>query len=161
MMSVMLAMTAAIGAFAWSAVDPDAYAVMTRLGAVAAALLLAAVLLVVAGVAARLVLTTDGWLDIRSVPPWRHRRLRVADLVSVSARITSLFRPGTAPVASFDRAAMLSLTDRSGARVKFCLDVWRDERELLEALVQWAAMSGATIDETTKGLLKTSSRPVP
>lgn len=109
------------------------------LGALLAA---AAALALTTRSSARLVVTPDGLLTVRNLPPGTLRSVRLDQLVAVRGR---RWRP---PLLRGDRhgRTWLELTPAEGRPVSVHLGWWADEPALLAALAWWADRTDATLD---------------
>jgi hypothetical protein len=92
---------------------------------------------------ARLVLTPDGLLAVRDLPPRTVRSVRLDRLVSVRGR---RWRP---PLVRGERHGWtwLVLTPARGRPVSVHLGWWADEPALLAALAWWVGRTEASVDE--------------
>lgn len=92
---------------------------------------------------ARLVVTPDGLLAVRNLPPRTLRSVRLDDLVAVRGR---RWRP---PYLRGDQHGWtwLVLTPARGRPVSVHLGWWADEPALLSAVAWWAARTEAAVDE--------------
>lgn len=107
-------------------------------------------------IGARVTLEPDGLLSVRSLTP-RARRVRLADLARVEADPGTFVQAGTL----YERTTRVTLTERSGARVKLMAQAWNDLPVLMPALAAWAERAGAQMDERTRDFLLLGRKPAP
>lgn len=121
-----------------------------------AAVLAVVVLGAVSASGARVTLEPDGLLSVRSLTP-RARSVRLADLARVEADPGTFVQAGTL----YERTTRVTLTERSGARVKLMAQAWNDLPVLMPALAAWAERAGAQMDEPTRDFLLLGRKPTP
>lgn len=112
------------------------------LGAAAVAAL--GVFLVVVGILSRVRVDGAGTLTVRSLPPWRVRRVSLDALVSVAGRRGPIKKN---VVHGDVQTTVLELRDAAGASLRLNPWFWAEPQPLLAALRAAAARSGAAVDE--------------
>ncbi|MPZ86770.1 MAG: hypothetical protein GEU81_01630 [Nitriliruptorales bacterium] len=112
------------------------------LGAAGAALVGAGLLAVGLGAVARV--DTEGRLTVRSLPPWRARRVRLDALVAVEGHRGPIKRHA---VHADVETTWLHLRDADGSSLRVNPWFWARPQPLLEAIREAAARSGARVDD--------------
>lgn len=111
------------------------------LAVLAAAVCLGGLVLIAGAVVARLVITPEGMLSVRSLPPWRRRVVDIATLVELRRGVTSgreVFGGGQAAGGSTTQIYLRDAADRT---VKLRLEDWRDSVQIARLLGAWTPSS--------------------
>ncbi len=109
-------------------------------------------------IGARLRISPDGTLEVRSVPPWRRRRIALDELARVEARVAGYVSVNRRPARP---RVVVRLTDRGGKTTSVDLGAWQQPAALGAIIARAAHHSGADVDEPTRTYLASGMPPLP